>query len=552
MAILEIAKIQVRRGLETISGLPQLSSGEFGWAIDTQRLYIGNGSLEEGAPVVGNTEILTNHTAASIFDFPSYYYTGHTIVGVSGALERTIPDKLNDFVSVFDFDVRNDGQTVSTGTNNTNTLQYAINQIFKDPATQSSPSSRVSLYIPAGIYDVYDTIFIPPNTNLIGDGKDKTIIRMNNSDTSPYPLFQLCGKNGEVWTLFDPVPNAGEEPKNVNLTGLTFEYNSDVALDPNDVSALLMVDFATNVSIKDCKFKGTYDFGSTSSNNYCGIEIRGRGATTTKNLYIDNCSFTNLYYGIKSNYDFQDAFITNSKFENLNRGIVYVEDIALNNIIGPARSRIQNNKFDLIEREGIYVGKPSVISSNYTGTYHISAFNTFGTVGNGSTGTNIIGNGSPKYPVIRFDTPHNLSEGDYFSRFEFINVNQGVDTNEIFIEPVNGNNFLDDKKTYQTLIDGNENQVFLFPYTGYNQIIKIPYKASWADQAISRTGEIVLNISTATAEPTAMLTEIYSYVGNNDGNLTFTSNIDTATNIVSLTAIANPTGNLIYRYNVLQ
>ena len=60
MAVVQISKIQLRRGKKsTGTGLPQLSSGEMGWAIDSQELYIGNGSVSEGSPAVGNTKILT-------------------------------------------------------------------------------------------------------------------------------------------------------------------------------------------------------------------------------------------------------------------------------------------------------------------------------------------------------------------------------------------------------------------------------------------------------------------------------------------------------------
>ena len=57
MAVIQISKIQVRRGLQ--ENLPQLGSGEMGWSIDERRLFIGNGTLSEGAPEIGNTEILT-------------------------------------------------------------------------------------------------------------------------------------------------------------------------------------------------------------------------------------------------------------------------------------------------------------------------------------------------------------------------------------------------------------------------------------------------------------------------------------------------------------
>jgi hypothetical protein len=57
MAVIQISKIQVRRGYQ--ENLPQLGSGEMGWSIDERRLFIGNGTLSEGAPEIGNTEILT-------------------------------------------------------------------------------------------------------------------------------------------------------------------------------------------------------------------------------------------------------------------------------------------------------------------------------------------------------------------------------------------------------------------------------------------------------------------------------------------------------------
>lgn len=60
MAIVQISQIQQRRGLQ--ADLPQLASAEFGWSIDQRRLYIGNGTLEEGAPTIGNTEILTQYS----------------------------------------------------------------------------------------------------------------------------------------------------------------------------------------------------------------------------------------------------------------------------------------------------------------------------------------------------------------------------------------------------------------------------------------------------------------------------------------------------------
>ena len=60
MAVIQISKIQLRRGLQ--ENLPQLASAEMGWSVDERRLFIGNGTLAEGAPSTGVTEVLTTQS----------------------------------------------------------------------------------------------------------------------------------------------------------------------------------------------------------------------------------------------------------------------------------------------------------------------------------------------------------------------------------------------------------------------------------------------------------------------------------------------------------
>jgi len=57
MAIVQLSRITNRRGLN--ENLPQLAPGELGWCLDTRLLFIGNGTIEEGSPAIGNTEVLT-------------------------------------------------------------------------------------------------------------------------------------------------------------------------------------------------------------------------------------------------------------------------------------------------------------------------------------------------------------------------------------------------------------------------------------------------------------------------------------------------------------
>ena len=96
MAILQISQIKHRRGLNT--DLPQLGSAELGWSIDTRQLYIGNVTLAEGAPEIGNTEILTEYS---------------NIPGVTGYSQILQNDTANANVVSMLFDTSNPGVSLN-------------------------------------------------------------------------------------------------------------------------------------------------------------------------------------------------------------------------------------------------------------------------------------------------------------------------------------------------------------------------------------------------------------------------------------------------------
>jgi len=63
VAIIQISRIQTRTG--NLSDLPQLSAGEFGWADDARRLFIGNDISRTGDQSPNNTEVLTQYSNIS-------------------------------------------------------------------------------------------------------------------------------------------------------------------------------------------------------------------------------------------------------------------------------------------------------------------------------------------------------------------------------------------------------------------------------------------------------------------------------------------------------
>ena len=118
MAVVQISRIQVRRGQKKAgSGIPQLASGELGWAVDSRELFIGNGAVSEGAPQVGNTKVLTQYS--NIFDIAdTYTYRSQdawmNTGGASGTpVTRTLQSRLDEQVSVKSFGLTGENYTSS-------------------------------------------------------------------------------------------------------------------------------------------------------------------------------------------------------------------------------------------------------------------------------------------------------------------------------------------------------------------------------------------------------------------------------------------------------
>lgn len=193
MAIVQISRIQHRRGLA--ENLPQLSHAELGWVTDSRELYIGNGPLSAGAPVVGNTAILTEHSPlAGLINFTYEGNGGATVdTGVTAGtpIVRSLQDRLDDYVSVMDFGASGNGTVDDTAA-----IQRALYQLFIRDITQKA---RRSLYFPAGVYKVSAPIEVPTWATLYGDGAGKTIIQYQETQTNATATANIVA--GEVASL---------------------------------------------------------------------------------------------------------------------------------------------------------------------------------------------------------------------------------------------------------------------------------------------------------------------------------------------------------------
>ena len=174
MAILQISRITNRKGLQI--DLPDpLAGAELGWCTDSRRLFIGNGELADGAPEVGNTEILTQYS--DIFNLADTYtykgevagYTVQTGPTPSSPVYQTLQQRLDSYCIATDFGIVGDGAT-----DNTAAINRALYQLYC--VDNADPLVRRSLFFPAGQYVVSNTIKIPPYATLYGEGINNSVI----------------------------------------------------------------------------------------------------------------------------------------------------------------------------------------------------------------------------------------------------------------------------------------------------------------------------------------------------------------------------------------
>ena len=528
MAVVQISKIQHRRGKIGESSLPQLATAEFGWAIDTQQLFIGNGSVAEGAPAVGNTEILTQNS--NIFDLlGTYTFKGNTGATVqTGAFStnpvaRTLQQRLDDIVSVKSFGAVGDGTT-----DDTLALQRAIDEIFLNSGDKFYASSRRSLMIEAGTYKITDTIYIPPYATLIGDGKEKTVIKMYTNDKPSFATIDGGSTSGNRITYAN-ITNTNR-PRYIFIEGITFESDSTVT----ECDGMFTLDCMTESTISKCKFKGNFVTRQGNVSNITkGINVRGLGATTSENNLISNCEFENLTYGIYSKYDVQNHNVSNCFFNFCHTGIDLARDSSGSGSEsqGPKYFTMSHNTFDKIDDYAI-----AVHNSTGKSIGHTSDSNIFKDVSNNSNGPN-----SPQTSVILFNTVLNNSVNDSFQREEYINDDSYSEVP--FLPNVEGYNYTHSRVQEKVLDEQNGPTLFTkVPYTK-STVAYIDYVLiKTAGNITTRTGRLTLTITESTVD----VTDSYRHIGSSDGNVTFSALMDdfdsTAGNETVRVLFTNPIG----------
>lgn len=413
MAVVQISRIQVRRGKKGVDNLPQLASGELGWAIDTQEFYVGNGSVSEGAPAVGNTKVLTEHD--NIFALAGQYtYRGDSGIttGPSSTqpIQRSLQSRLDDHVYGADFGMKGDGTT-----DDTVAFQRAIDQLFIN-TNKTNASSRVSLLLAPGTYVLTATIKLPPYATIKGAGEDKTIF-----NTSAAEAFTCVNGDSTPGSYAATSTNSFiNQAKHITVSDMTI--NQSVA------GVMFDLHSVRDSMFSNIKVSGNWSSGDALVTTQKAFSIVGDSAAVmSTGLTFDNVTTTKYTYGIYSDYNIKDTLVRNATFNELGYGVVFGENIVLGQLgqdAGPTQTKITNSTFDEVARNAIWVKE---------GTGNASIGNTFNSVGN-SNGTEA----NSAYAVIKYDKSGNTSEGDFFKRFEALSFEQQYIVNQKFTPIVEG------------------------------------------------------------------------------------------------------------------
>ena len=396
MPIVTISRIQHRRGKKT--DLPQLAAGEIGWVVDEQRLFIGNGTVSDGAPAVGNTEIVTSGSSAFTSAL-SHTYKGYlgdsTPVGT--AQQRTIGNRLDDYVSVKDFGAVGDDSTADI-----TAIQNAIDEIYKDTDKDDTRSRRV-LFFPAGTYRINAALKIPPYAHLVGEGPDKTIIKNSGSNA--------------VMVTQDDEGNVGANIGNSSATTPTQIQISNMTLRNTVAYGGISLDRVTKAYINNVKFQGSYASGGADASSSKGVTVTNSTATySTTGVIFNQCQFTKFARLVDISYD-----ATNIRFHDCDFSTAYygaligaeMDGSTAGLINGPRDVHFANSSWSDIGQQAIWV-KPTAGADAGTGPRNIISNGNYyaKTVANNFEGVGSI----REVPVLQFDNDECTSTLDFFER----------------------------------------------------------------------------------------------------------------------------------------
>ena len=409
MAVIQISRIQHRRGLE--QDFPQLASAELGWSLDTQRLFIGNGTLSEGAASEGVTEILTERS--DIFSLANQYTfkglsAGYQIVtGVdpNSPVVRSLQDKLDDTVSVKDF-----GAIGNSVADDTAAIQRAMDRPVGNKLGTLINFRHRTVNFPAGIYRITDTLLIPPYIRLQGEGK--TVSSIEGSFGGP--LARCVDDFGQFGVNYG-------QPLTTTPKNSEYHFN-DIQLWQKSLTSdqsCLIIDGGYTFTFNRCMFRGLLDDNidpinpNTDTYNFdrgsgvAGVFIPNESNyDDVKDVKFLQCDFYGINYGAEIKLASHNISWSQCVFDHCYHGIV-IGEVGQTTAYVPYAFSITSNYFRYTAREAVYCYEYINGVMSYGNQYNAAGL-----------GSGVWDNGTVLSPVITFNADYNFSIGDSIDRYQ--------------------------------------------------------------------------------------------------------------------------------------
>lgn len=459
MAVVQISKIQVRRGQKNTTGtIPQLSSAEFAWAVDTQELYIGNGSIAEGAPYVGNTKIITEHD--NILNLASSYQFAYDDPAIAFSVPRSLQNKIDEIsVSVKDFGAVGDGSTDCV-----TAFQTALTELFRN----ANDNYKKVLLVPNGEYLFLSDLRIPSNAIIRGETKLNSVLKIGNNNI----LFVTS--DGEEVADFD----SGNRPRNIEISNLTIQRETGQTVftgvaDSKIFGVRFLGEYSLGNSVADIQTEESAVFWE---NTLVGIRVH--------NLVFDECDFQSVSLGIHCDQLVVDSSnplsfdtsieIKNCKFFECHTGVLITTD----SLLADQRNdwRILDSQFDEVADRAFRTIGPG----RGTKILHCK----FTSCGNG-----VLSSSSPSSPIVEFsDSFDNCVIDSSFDRHQAAAITD-LETVQAVVEVKNA--------AKVQLIDKNFSDIYLSDafrplsvFSAYNRHTEIEYTLTLGGYV--RTGTLKL------------------------------------------------------------
>jgi len=469
MAVVQISKIQVRRGRKNSeSGIPQLSSGELAWTVDTQELFIGNGSVADGAPYVGNSKVLTEHD--NLLDLIESYRFARPDPGITKSVFRSLQNKLDDYVNVKDFGAVGDGIS-----DDTQPFQNALDDLFTNP----NGEYRKRLFLPTGHYLINGTLKIPSNTLIDGESQVGCILIVNSS------TLETKSSNGTLKEEFESF----DRSEKIVITNLTFKFTTGHL----DLTGL------RDSTFQNVSFQGPYDADGISEVEAATPEdpliLMTNGINEgikIDNIIFNSCRFEGAYraIGFEQINPFESNIkIVDSTFIRLNNGIY------ISGIVG------QRNCWNVIDSRFEEIAFAAFESTNGTRTRFSRC--RFKNCGNGSNQAD-----APVTSIIIFGQyKDNVVDNSSFNRQQEAFTVVSVDDDRIAYPEVLNSARTEITDQINSLLFVSASFTPLAMFSSLNKKTMLDYTVSFSNGA-SRSGIITISIGDSLTGP--ILTDNYS------------------------------------------